>query len=108
MSLETSEFAKENGRFDQFHVAFFRRYYSEGMDIGIHELLAQIDQDAGPGSGYPCACTSNREIPTTDREYDKEVALLIVTAAPTFIIEDRNRNIGAQPIEVFTTKLRLH
>jgi predicted DsbA family dithiol-disulfide isomerase len=46
MSLEASKFEKERGRFDQFHSALFRAYFSESMDIGNLEVLTQIVHDA--------------------------------------------------------------
>lgn len=36
-----------NGRFDQFHSAHFRTYFSGGMDIGSLEVLTQIGNESG-------------------------------------------------------------
>jgi predicted DsbA family dithiol-disulfide isomerase len=47
MSLEALEFAKEHGRFDQFHRALFRTYFSKGIEIGNLEVLACTGHDAG-------------------------------------------------------------
>ena len=106
MSLEASEFAKEQGLFDQFHRALFQAYFSQGMDIGSLEVLTQIGHESGLDRDSLALVPPNREIPAEDRGYAEEATRLGVNAAPTFIIEDRDRIVGAQPIDVFKKKLR--
>jgi predicted DsbA family dithiol-disulfide isomerase len=106
MSLEASEFAKEQGMFEQFHRTLFRAYFSQGMDIGNLEVLTQIGHESGLDRGALAqALQTGKYRPLIDK-MRKEAASLGVTAAPTFIIEDRDRIVGAQPIEVFKKKLR--
>ena len=42
LSLEAGEFAREQGRFEQFHHAVFQAYFSQGRDIGNIDVLKQI------------------------------------------------------------------
>jgi len=106
MSLEASEFAKDQGKFDQFHCALFQTYFSQGMDIGNIEVLTQIGYESGlDRDALAQALQTGRYRPRIEN-VRKEAARLGVTAAPTFIIEDRDRIVGAQPIEVFRKKLR--
>jgi predicted DsbA family dithiol-disulfide isomerase len=106
MSLEASEYAKEHGRFDQFHSALFRTYFSEGMDIGNLEVLAQTGHDAGlDRTALVKALKSGKFLPMIEN-MRQEAARLTVTAAPTFILEGKDRIVGAQPIDVFRKKLR--
>jgi predicted DsbA family dithiol-disulfide isomerase len=105
MSLEASEFAKERGRFNQFHSALFRTYFSEGMDIGSLEVLAQTGHDAGLDRDALVQVLQSRKFLPMIENMRKEAARLGVTAAPTFIIEGKDRVVGAQPIEVFRKKL---
>jgi predicted DsbA family dithiol-disulfide isomerase len=106
-SLEAGEFAKQQGRFDQFHHAVFEAYFTQGKDIGNIEVLAEIGRSAGIDAAFLGNAlkigTYRKEIETVK----EEAARLAVTAAPTFIINDRDRVVGAQPIEVFRDKLRL-
>ena len=106
MSLEASEFAKEQGMFDQFHRALFQAYFSQGMDIGNLEVLAQIGHESGLDRDALTKALQTGKYRPTLENMRKEATRLGVTAAPTFIIEDRDRIVGAQPIDVFRKKLR--
>jgi predicted DsbA family dithiol-disulfide isomerase len=91
MSLEASEFAKEHGRFDQFHRAHFRTYFSQGIDIGSLEVLAQTGHDAGLDRiSLVQSLQSGKFLPMIEN-MQKEAARLGVTAAPTIIIEGKDR-----------------
>jgi len=107
MSLEASEFAKEQGMFDQFHSALFRAYFSEGLDIGSIEVLTQIGHEAGLDSDALGQSLRTGKLLPRIESMRQEAARLGVTAAPTFIIEGRDRIVGAQPIDVFRKKLRV-
>jgi predicted DsbA family dithiol-disulfide isomerase len=106
LSLEAGEFAKDHGRFDEFHHAVFHAYFSRGTDIGNIDVLAQI----GKGSGLDAADLRNAlETGKYRKQLDevkKTAAGLSVTAAPTFIINKTDRIVGAQPIEAFRERLR--
>jgi predicted DsbA family dithiol-disulfide isomerase len=108
MSLEASEFAKDHGMFDQFHRALFQAYFSQGMDIGNIEVLTQIGHDSGLDRNALEQSLQTGRFRTRIENMRKEAARLGVTAAPTFIIGDRDRIVGAQPIEVFRKKLSAH
>jgi predicted DsbA family dithiol-disulfide isomerase len=106
LSLEAGEFAKEQGRFDEFHHAVFETYFSRGKDIGDMVVLEEI----GKGSGLDTAALrSALETGKYRKQLDTvkvEAAGLSVTAAPTFIINNSDRIVGAQPIEVFRERLK--
>jgi predicted DsbA family dithiol-disulfide isomerase len=105
LSLEASEFAKEHGQFDQLHRALFLAYFSQGMDIGNLEVLAQIGHESGLDREALAQALQTGKYRPMIEQMRKEAAGLGVTAAPTFIIEGRDRIIGAQPIEIFKKKL---
>lgn len=46
-ALEATEFARENNRFEVFRDSVFRRYFSEGQDIGRVPVLLEIAGDLG-------------------------------------------------------------
>ena len=106
MSLEASEFAKEHGKFDQFHRALFQAYFSQGMDIGNLEVLTQIGHESGLDRDSLAQSLQTGKYRPRIEDMRKEATRLGVNAAPTFIIEDRDRIVGAQPIDVFKKKLR--
>ena len=106
MSLEAAEFAKEHGRFDPFHRALFQAYFSQGMDIGNIDVLTQIGSEAGLDGDTLAQARQTGAYRTRIEQMRNEAAQLGVTAAPTFIIENRDRIVGAQPIDVFRKKIR--
>jgi predicted DsbA family dithiol-disulfide isomerase len=106
MSLEASEFAKEQGMFDQFHRALFQAYFSQGMDIGNFEVLTQIGHESGLDRDSLAQSLQTAKYRPRIEHMRKEATRLGVNAAPTFIIQDRDRIVGAQPIDVFKKKLR--
>jgi predicted DsbA family dithiol-disulfide isomerase len=106
MSLEASEFAKEHNMFDQFHRALFQAYFSQGMDIGNLEVLKHVGDKSGLDRDALAKALQTMKYRPTLENMRKKAARLGVTAAPTFIIEERDRIVGAQPIEVFRKKLR--
>ncbi len=90
--------------FDQFHRALFRRYFSQGMDIGNLEVLAQIGHESGLDRDALAKVLQSGKFQPIIENMRKNAASLGVTAAPTFIIEDQDRIVGAQPIDVFRKK----
>jgi predicted DsbA family dithiol-disulfide isomerase len=106
LSLEAGEFAKQQGRFDQFHHAVFEAYFAHGKDIGSLDVLTEIGRSAGldaEGLGTALRTGAYRQ---TLESVRKEASRRTITAAPTFIINGQDRIVGAQPIEVFRNKLR--
>ncbi len=106
LSLEAAEFAKEHDRFDGFHSALFQAYFSQGRDIGNIEILASIAGDAGLDAEAMKEAVQTGKYRPMIEAARKEAARLDVNAAPTFIIENKERIVGAQPLEVFRDRLR--
>jgi predicted DsbA family dithiol-disulfide isomerase len=99
-ALEASEYAREQGHFDDFHRNVFRAYFGEGRDIGKLEVLQDIARDAGlDADALVEAVTSGRY---TER-VDEDLALaqhIGLRGVPAFIIGNR-AIVGAQPYEAF-------
>jgi len=106
LCLEAGEFAKEQGRFGQFHHAVFQSYFSQGKDIGNVDVLKQIGTKAGLDAdalGKALQTDTYRRVREAAKE---EAARLGITAAPTFIFNEKDRIVGAQPIEVFRERFK--
>ncbi len=106
ISLDAGEFAKEQGRFEQFHHAVFQAYFLLGKDIGSIDVLKQIGKEAGldaDAMGKALQTGTYRRV----REAAKEEAdRLGITAAPTFLFNEKDRIVGAQSIDVFRERLK--
>ncbi|MDD5094447.1 MAG: DsbA family protein [Dehalococcoidia bacterium] len=106
LALEAAEFAKEHRRFEAFHSAVFDAYYLKGQNIGNLEILAEIGQQTGlDRNALENALLKGTYKPVLN-EAKKEALKLGVSAAPTFIIEGKDRIVGAQPLDIFRNVLR--
>jgi predicted DsbA family dithiol-disulfide isomerase len=106
MALEASEFAKDNGRFDDFHEKIFHAYFTEGKDIGELDTILDIAAGAGLDSkGLKAALEEGRysnrlnEASLDAHEHD-------IDSTPTFVINDEHIITGARPIEIFRRTLK--
>lgn len=84
----------------------FKLYFTDGVDVGSHEVLA----DLGERLGLDRAETLERLAGDADRDaINVEIAAaqeIGVTGVPTFILVGRYGVVGAQPTEVFTRAIR--
>ena len=107
LALEASELARDEGKFEEAHTRLFRAYFQEGENIGekstLLRLLSEIEinihqlSDALDKHVY-----SNRlqQGLVKARKYG-------ITAVPTFIVNGKEKIVGAQPYEVFQRCLKL-
>ena len=101
LSLEASEFAKEHGSFETFHQRVFEAYFGRREDIGSIDVLAQIASDSGlDAQGLRKELQAGTYRPKLEAAR-AEAERLQVAAAPTFFFHDRERIVGAQPLQVF-------
>ena len=106
LTLEAGEFAKSQGRFEDFHHAVFRAYFTQGRHIGDIGVVTEIGQSSGLD---PLELTSALETGKYRKPLEMaktEAASLGITAAPTFLFNGKDRIVGAQPVEVFRERLR--
>jgi predicted DsbA family dithiol-disulfide isomerase len=106
LSLEAGEFAREQGRFDQFHHAVFQAYFSQGKDIGSIEILKQIGKEAGLDADALGKALETGKYRRVLEEAKEEASRLGITAAPTFLFNEKDRIVGAQSLDVFRERLK--
>jgi len=106
LSLEAGEFAKDQGRFDEFHNAIFKAYFSQGTDIGNVGVLKQIGAQAGLDADALGKALKAGRYRQVLKEAKDEVVRLGITAAPTFILNGKERIVGAQSLDVFRERLK--
>ena len=99
LALQIAEFAKEKGKFKEYHEAVFRAYWQEGKDIGHREqlfsLAVQADLDLEELESY---LESGK---ATDKlsQHLQEVRDYGISGVPTFVIGNKIV-VGAHPYEV--------
>ena len=101
LAHEATEFAREQGRGNEFHRVVFRKVYAEGQDpsnwdmlrsaaeeVGLDADAMQNDVDAGKFTEFVAGQVQN-------------AYQIGVSGVPTYVINERYAVVGAQPYEVF-------
>lgn len=105
LAHEATEYARENGKANEFHHIVFRKVYGEGQDISKWDVLRAAAEEAGLDA-------DDMQTVVESGKYTAEVAGQVqwaqrigVTGVPTYVINDRYAVVGAQPYEVFKNAL---
>jgi predicted DsbA family dithiol-disulfide isomerase len=100
-ALLASEFARDGGLYDSFHENMFQAYFTNGLDIGNPDVIAAIAKKSGLDEKETLSAVSDDRYTARLNEARKEGQMLNLTGIPLFIIENKYKIIGAQPIEIF-------
>ncbi|HZW82763.1 MAG TPA: DsbA family protein [Candidatus Deferrimicrobium sp.] len=105
MALEAGEYAKEKGMFHAFHTAVFRAYFTDGIAIGDLEELLNLAEGVGMDREDLRKALAEKRYAQNLRDTQKEARRYGINSAPTFIINNRYKIVGAQPLEEFRKAL---
>jgi predicted DsbA family dithiol-disulfide isomerase len=105
LAMEASEFARDCGKFDQFHEAIFHTYFTETQDIGQVDVITNLATEVGlEREGLQDALDQHKYGSRIDK-VTHEAHQLGINAAPTFLINEKYCVVGAQPLNVFKDAL---
>jgi len=97
LALLGGEFAREAGRFHEYHEAVFTAYFQEGKDIGDIGVLVEIANDIGlEERTFREAVVTKRFAGMLEASL-KEVRSLGLRGVPSFVFGDGSIVVGAQP-----------
>lgn len=106
LALEAAEFAREQGKFDEFHHAVFHAYFAEDRNIGDVDVLCELARRVGlEDAELAEALTDGRYRDRVDEDY-RTAQSIGFSGVPAFIIGNRGV-VGAQPYEVFEHAMQL-
>ena len=105
LSLEASEYARDMGKHEQFQKDIFHAYFTKTMDIGDAGKLCDLVAECGLDAIDLMHALKDHRYQSRLDEARKEGLKIHLTGVPTFIINDRHKLVGAQPVEVFTDLL---
>ena len=100
LALYVSEFARKNGKFEEFHKLVFDSYWKEGKDIGDQALLLALAEKIGLNRNDILNYINSEEPKSELMKSLKDLKGYGINGVPTFIIGDKIV-VGAQPYEVF-------
>jgi predicted DsbA family dithiol-disulfide isomerase len=101
LALMASEYARDLGRYDSFHKNIFHAYFTEGLDIGKADVIADIAGKSGLDEKETLSAVRDDRYASRLNETRKEASLIGLTGVPLFVIENKYKIVGAQPIETF-------
>jgi predicted DsbA family dithiol-disulfide isomerase len=99
LSLAANEFAKEKGKFNEFHEAIFKANFEDGENIGDINVLLAIAEGVGLNKKELSQYLRNQENLNAIDESSAQALKLGITGVPSFIINSK-MVVGAQSSEV--------
>lgn len=99
LALQVAEFAKEKGKFKEYHEAVFRAYWQKGEDIGSREQLFPLVVQAGLDLNELESYLESGKGADKLKQHLQEVREYGINGVPTFVIGNK-MVVGAQPYQV--------
>ena len=96
-----SEYARDLGQYDSFHENIFHAYFTKGLDIGKADVIADVAGKSGLDEKETLNVVRDDRYASRLNETRKEASLIGLTGVPLFVIENKHKIVGAQPIETF-------
>jgi predicted DsbA family dithiol-disulfide isomerase len=101
LALEASEYARAMDIYDTFHESVFHSYFTEARDIGSIEVIAAIARECDLDETEMRKAIKEGTHTQKLEEARDEALKINLTGVPTFIINDKYKIVGAQPVQVF-------
>ena len=95
---EAAQWARREGRFEDFNAAVFRAFFERGEDIGDTEALAGLASDLQLDEIGLRSALERREFEGDVLADEREAERLGVTGVPAFIADRRAMLFGVQPV----------
>ena len=98
MAQELSKLAEQNGYGEIYHIAVFKAYFVDGLNIGLDSTLLELGKSVGLSQVKIRNALENRSYKAAvDGDWNRSYQMG-VTAVPTFVMNGISL-VGAQPYE---------
>ena len=101
LTLEASEYARDMGKHKEFHEYMFHAYFTETLDIGSLRVISSIAAKCDIDVTDLMNALKDGRYGSRLAEARKEGKKISLTGVPTFIINEKYKIVGAQPVAVF-------
>lgn len=105
LALFIAEFAKKEGKFDQYHELIMEKYWKEGVDVGNLFILLDLCESIGLDREKIQEYIETDEPLNILRETTNELGAIGINGVPSFKIGGKFI-VGAQPLDVFRRVIR--
>ncbi len=100
LALEVAEYAKEQGKFDQFHLAVFKAYWEEARKIGLRSVIGDIVRECGLDADEVERCLDESRYTQAIKTQSEEAKRSGINGIPAYVVGDFPIE-GVQPYQVF-------
>ena len=105
LAMEGGEFAKDHGRFDVYHEAVFKAFFTDCLDIGDRKVILDVARSVGLNADkLKAALEAGLYFPRLE-DTTASAKTSGISSAPTFVIEGYGIVTGAQPFDTFRSVL---
>jgi predicted DsbA family dithiol-disulfide isomerase len=101
LALEASEYARDMGKYESFHEHMLHAYFTEAHDIGNIDVIKAVAMANGLDADDLANALKDGRYRSRLTEARKEGGKINLTGVPTFIINEKYKIVGAQPVDVF-------
>jgi predicted DsbA family dithiol-disulfide isomerase len=101
LALEASEYARDMGKYESFHQAILRSYFTEALDIGNIDVIKSVATANGLDADDMASALKEGRYRSRLTEARKAGEEINLTGVPTFIINGKYKIVGAQSLDVF-------
>ncbi len=101
LAHEATEYARRQGKAEQFHRIVFRQVYADGLDISRWDVLRAAAVEAGLDADEMQRMVEGGDFTKEVAGQVREAYDLGVTGVPTYVFNDRYAVVGLQPYEIF-------
>jgi len=105
LAQELGKWAEEEGRGDAFHMAMFKAYFVDGINLAKIDLLVEIAETIDLDGAAAREVLDKRTYKSAVDGDWKMAYNLGITAVPTFLVNE-NRLVGAQTYEALERLIR--
>ncbi len=100
LALEVAEYAKEQGKFDQFHLAVFKAYWEEAKNIGLRSVIRDTAQECGLDAGEVERCLDEGRYTQEIKTQSDEAKRSGINGIPAYVVGGFLIE-GVQPYQFF-------
>ena len=100
LALEAAEYAKEQGKFDQFHLAVFKAYWEEAKNIGLMSVIREIVQECGLDADEVERCLDEGRYTQSIKAQSEEAKQSGINGIPAYVVGGFLME-GVQPYKFF-------
>jgi predicted DsbA family dithiol-disulfide isomerase len=105
LAHEATEYARVNGKGNEFHKVLFHKVYAEGQDPSQWDVLRATAEEVGLNPDEMQYEVQNEKYMAEVVDKVRWAYQIGVTGVPTYVINNRYAIVGAQPYEVFKSAL---